>query len=134
MTQPELHHSKKHHKQVALITGSRRGIGLGIAVDLSRTGFDSKAGMAMMTALFAARLAEYGIGVFEIRPGIIATDLTDPVKNRYDKLIQDGITPIRRWGKPQDVGQAVAAIARGHFSFSTGEVFNIDGGFHLKIL
>ena len=268
MTQSESHHSKTHHKHVALITGSRRGIGLGVAVELAHAGFDvvlnasspigvageamekvetagaqtayiqadisqkedrehlisriktrfgrldilvnnagvaplvrddilaateesfdrlisinlkgpyfltqlaanwmieqkkehpnrtpiiinissisvytaspsrgdyciSKAGMAMMTALFAARLAEYGIGVFEIRPGIIATDLTDPVKDRYDKLIRDGITPIRRWGKPQDVGQAVAAIARGHFSFSTGEVFNIDGGFHLKIL
>ena len=94
----------------------------------------SKAGMAMMTALFAARLAEYGIGVFEIRPGIVATDLTDPVKDRYDELIKSGITPIHRWGKPQDVGRAVVAIARGHFPFSTGEVFNVDGGFHLKIL
>ena len=268
MTQSESHHSKTHHKHVALITGSRRGIGLGIAVELARAGLDvvlnatspidtageaiekvqtsgsqaeyiqadisqkedreylisetrdrlgrldtlvnnagvaplvrddilvateesfdrlisinlkgpyflsqlaanwmieqknehprrspniinissisaytaspnrgdyciSKAGIAMMTALFAARLAEHGIGVYEIRPGIVATDLTAPVKDRYDKLIQDGITPIRRWGKPQDVGQAVAAIARGHFSFSTGEVFNIDGGFHLKML
>ena len=94
----------------------------------------SKAGMAMMTALFAARLAEFGIGVFEIRPGIIATDLTEPVKDKYDTLIEEGLTPIRRWGKPQDVGQAVAAIAKGHFNFSTGEVFNIDGGYHLRVL
>jgi NAD(P)-dependent dehydrogenase (short-subunit alcohol dehydrogenase family) len=94
----------------------------------------SKAGISMMTALFAARLAEHGIGVYEIRPGIVATDLTDSVKEQYDKRISEGLTPICRWGQPEDVGQAAAAIALGHFSFSTGEVFNIDGGFHLKIL
>jgi len=94
----------------------------------------SKAGISMMTALFAARLAEYGIGVFEIRPGIVATDMTAPVKDRYDPLIRKGLTPIRRWGQPADIGKAVAAIALGYFPFSTGEVFNIDGGFHLRIL
>lgn len=94
----------------------------------------SKAGISMMTALFAARLAEHGIGVYEIRPGIIATDLTAPVKDQYDERISEGLTPIRRWGQPEDVGRAAAAITLGHFSFSTGEVFNIDGGFHLKIL
>lgn len=94
----------------------------------------SKAGLSMTTALFAARLAEYGIGVYEIRPGIIATDMTAAVKDRYDSLIRDGLTPIRRWGVPDDIGRAVAAIAAGSFPFSTGEVFNVDGGFHLRIL
>ncbi len=94
----------------------------------------SKAGVAMMTSLFAARLAPHGIGVFEVRPGIIATDMTGPVKEKYDRLIADGLTPIRRWGTPEDVGSAVAAIAGGAFPFSTGEVINVDGGFHLRRL
>mgnify|MGYP003887874871 FL=1 len=94
----------------------------------------SKAGLGMMTALWAARLAEYGIGVYEIRPGVIATDMTGGVKEKYDALIAQGAWPIRRWGTPEDVGRAVAAIARGDFPFSTGEVFNVDGGFHLRIL
>jgi NAD(P)-dependent dehydrogenase (short-subunit alcohol dehydrogenase family) len=80
-------------------------------------------------------LAEFGINVFEIRPGIIATDLTSVVKDKYDKLIlEDGLTPIRRWGLPEDIGKAVAAIAEGLFPFSTGEVINVDGGFHLHRL
>lgn len=95
----------------------------------------TKAGLSMMTQLFAARLAEHGIGVYEIRPGIIATDMTGPVKAKYDKLIfEDGITPLRRWGKPDDIAQAVIAIAKGYFPFSTGEVINVDGGFHLRTL
>jgi 3-oxoacyl-[acyl-carrier protein] reductase len=94
----------------------------------------SKAGVSMMTALYAARLAEYGIGVYEVRPGIIKTDMTAGVKERYDDLIAQGVTPIRRWGVPDDIGRAVAAIARDSFPFSTGEVFNVDGGFHLRIL
>ncbi len=94
----------------------------------------SKAGLGMMTALWAARLAGYGIGVYEIRPGVIATDMTGGVREKYDKLIAEGAWPIRRWGEPSDVGRAVAAIARGDFPFSTGEVFNVDGGFHLRTL
>lgn len=94
----------------------------------------AKAALAMLTPLFAARLAEHGIQVFEIRPGIIATDMTGPVKARYDQLIANGLTPIARWGRPEDVGKAVAAIAQGLFPFSTGEVFNVDGGFHLRRL
>ena len=94
----------------------------------------SKAGLSMMTALYASRLAEYGIGVYEIRPGVIATDMTGPVKEKYDRLISEGAWPIRRWGKPDDVGRAVASIARRDFPFSTGEVFHVDGGFHLKAL
>jgi 3-oxoacyl-[acyl-carrier protein] reductase len=94
----------------------------------------SKAGMAMMTKLFATRLADEGISVFEVRPGVIATDMTAKVKEKYDELIASGLTPIRRWGTPEDVGRAVAAIAAGSFSFSTGEVINVDGGFHLRRL
>lgn len=94
----------------------------------------SKAGVSMMTKLFADRLAEYGINVYEIRPGIIATDMTKAVKEKYDALIAGGLTPIARWGLPEDIGKAVAAIASGAFPFSTGEVINVDGGFHLRRL
>ncbi len=94
----------------------------------------SKAGVAMMTALFADRLAEYGINVYELRPGIVATDMTRVVKEKYDRLIGGGVTPIRRWGQPEDVGRAVVAIAEGYFPFSTGEVINVDGGFHMQRL
>lgn len=94
----------------------------------------AKAGLAMMTKLFAARLAEYRIGVYEIRPGVIETDMTGPVKEKYDKLFAGGLAPINRWGKPDDIGRAVTAIASGAFPYSTGEVFNVDGGFHLRVL
>ena len=94
----------------------------------------AKAALSMLTPLFAARLAEHGINVYEIRPGIIATDMTGPVKDKYDKLIAEGLTPIQRWGMPEDVGKAVAAIAQDLFPFSTGEVINVDGGFHLRRL
>src|SRR5262249_17153214 len=94
----------------------------------------SKDGLSMMTRLFAARLAGHGINVYEVRPGITRTDLTAPSKEKYDRLIADGLTPIRRWGTPEDVGRAVAAIAGGALPFSTGEVINVDGGFHLRTL
>ncbi len=94
----------------------------------------SKAGIAMMTQLYANRLAEFGIPVFEIRPGVIETDMTAGVKEKYDHLIAEGLTPIQRWGQPEDVGRAVVAIAQGYFPFSTGEVINVDGGFHLRRL
>jgi NAD(P)-dependent dehydrogenase (short-subunit alcohol dehydrogenase family) len=94
----------------------------------------SKAALSMLTPLFAARLAEHGINVYEIRPGVIATDMTAGVKEKYDTLIQGGLAPIKRWGTPADIGKAVAAIAEGRLPFSTGEVINVDGGFHLKVL
>jgi 3-oxoacyl-[acyl-carrier protein] reductase len=94
----------------------------------------AKAALAMLTPLFASRLAEDGILVYEIRPGIIATDMTGPVKDKYEKLIAEGLTPIKRWGLPQDIGRAVVAIAEGALPFSTGEVINVDGGFHLRRL
>jgi NAD(P)-dependent dehydrogenase (short-subunit alcohol dehydrogenase family) len=79
-------------------------------------------------------LAEFGINVYEVRPGVISTDMTEGVKEKYDRLIEQGAWLIKRWGQPGDIGRAVAAIARGDFPFSTGEVFNIDGGFHLRTL
>ena len=95
----------------------------------------SKAGMGMMTQLYADRLAEFGIPVFEIRPGIIQTDMTSSVQEKYDRLIlEQGLTPIRRWGQPDDVAKAVAAIALGYLPYSTGEVINVDGGFHMHRL
>ena len=94
----------------------------------------SKAALSMLTPLFAVRLAEHGIRVYEIRPGIIATDMTGPVKAKYDALIADGLTPLARWGTPEDVGKAVSAIVQGLLPFSTGEVINVDGGFHLRHL
>lgn len=94
----------------------------------------SKAGLSMMTKLYAARLANEGIRVYEIRPGVISTDMTAGVKEKYDRLIDADLTPIKRWGTPEDVGRAVAAIATGLLPFSTGEVINVDGGFHLRRL
>lgn len=94
----------------------------------------SKAGVGMLTKLFADQLAEHGINVYEIRPGIIETSMTQVVKEKYDRLIDEGVTPIRRWGQPQDIAQAVVAIAEGYLPFSTGEVINVDGGFHLQRL
>jgi 3-oxoacyl-[acyl-carrier protein] reductase len=95
----------------------------------------AKAGLAMTAKLYAARLAEYGINVYEIRPGIVDTDMTGPVRERYDDLIHNqGITPIRRWGLPEDVGRAVVAVAQDLLPFSTGQVIDVDGGFHRRRL
>ena len=94
----------------------------------------SKAGISMVTKLFADRLAEYGISVFEVQPGIIATDMTAVVREKYDRLIADGLTPIRRIGLPEDIGKAVAALASGAFDFCTGTVIHADGGFHIQRL
>ncbi len=94
----------------------------------------SKAGISMMTKLFADRLAGENILVYEIRPGIIATDMTAVVKEKYDKLIAEGLLPVKRWGYPEDIAKAVAGIALGYLNYSTGEVINVDGGFHLQRL
>jgi NAD(P)-dependent dehydrogenase (short-subunit alcohol dehydrogenase family) len=88
----------------------------------------SKAGIAMNTQLFAARLGEYGINVYEVRPGVIKTDMTATVTEKYDNLIENGLTVQKRWGYPDDIGRAVAALAIGDFPYSTGSVFMIDGG------
>ena len=91
----------------------------------------SKAGMSMMTRLFAVRLGEYDIPVYEVRPGIIETDMTAGVKEKYDNLIEGGLTIQKRWGKPEDVGRAVASLASGDLSYSTGQVIMVDGGLTL---
>ena len=88
----------------------------------------SKAGLSMATQLFAVRLGEFNIPVFEVRPGIIRTDMTAGVKRKYDKMIEEGLCVQQRWGEPEDVGKAVAALAKGDFMYSTGQVIMIDGG------
>jgi NAD(P)-dependent dehydrogenase (short-subunit alcohol dehydrogenase family) len=94
----------------------------------------SKAGLAMASQLWATRLAADGIQVMELRPGIMATDMTAGVKDKYDALLASGLVPQMRWGRPEDVGHAVESILAGHFPFSTGDVINLDGGFHLRRL
>jgi 3-oxoacyl-[acyl-carrier protein] reductase len=94
----------------------------------------SKAGLAMAAQLWATRLADEGIQVTELRPGIMATDMTAGVKEKYDALIAEGLVPQKRWGTPADLGAAVTSLLHHHFPFSTGEVINIDGGFHLRRL
>ena len=94
----------------------------------------SKAGLSMVTTLFADRLAEYGIPVNEVRPGIIATDMTSKVQEKYDNLIADGLLPISRWGYPEDIAAAVWTLCNGSLPYMTGQVINTDGGFHLRRL
>lgn len=94
----------------------------------------SKSGVSMMTKLYADRLSEYGINVYEIRPGIIETKMTRASKGKYDTFIDRGGLPISRWGLPSDVGKAVVAIATDLLPYSTGEVINVDGGYHLRRL
>jgi len=94
----------------------------------------AKAGLAMMTQLYADRLGNEKIQVFEVCPGVIATDMTGPVKEKYDKQIAEGLSPIKRWGQPEDVAKAVSAICADYFPFSTGQRINVDGGFHLRRL
>ncbi len=94
----------------------------------------SKAGVSMITKLFAHRLAEYGIPVNEIRPGIIATDMTATVQEKYDRLIEDGLLPIQRWGQPEDIAKTLWALVSGSLPYMTGQSIDIDGGFHMKRL
>lgn len=94
----------------------------------------SKAGVSMITKLFADRLAEYGIVVNEIRPGIIATDMTSTVQGKYDALIEGGLLPIKRWGQPEDVASAVMALCNGSLPYVTGQSIDVDGGFHIRRL
>lgn len=94
----------------------------------------SKAGLSMGTRVMAARLAEFGIDCFEVRPGLILTDMTAPVKEKYDRLIADGLTLERRWGMPDDLGRVVAAALRGDLPYSTGQILVVDGGFTVDVL
>ncbi len=94
----------------------------------------SKAGVSMITTLFADRLAESGICVNEVRPGIIQTGMTSTVKEKYDNLIEGGLLPIKRWGQPGDIAKAVLALVNGSLPYMTGQALNIDGGFHIRRL
>jgi NAD(P)-dependent dehydrogenase (short-subunit alcohol dehydrogenase family) len=94
----------------------------------------SKAGVSMITTLFADRLAEYGITVNEIRPGIIETGMTQKVKEKYDALIDAGLLPIQRWGQPSDVANAVWILCNGSLPYVTGQSIDVDGGFHIRRL
>jgi 3-oxoacyl-[acyl-carrier protein] reductase len=94
----------------------------------------SKAGLAMATQLWAHRLAEYGVAVYEVRPGVIHTDMSAQVAETYNRLIAGGLTVENRWGEPDDVGRAVAVLARGELTYATGNVFNIDGGLTIRRL
>ena len=88
----------------------------------------------MVTKLFADRLAEYNIVVNEVRPGIIATDMTSGVQEKYDNLIEDGLLPIKRWGRPEDIADAVFALCSGALPYVTGQAIDVDGGFHIRRL
>jgi NAD(P)-dependent dehydrogenase (short-subunit alcohol dehydrogenase family) len=94
----------------------------------------SKAGLSMAARLFAARLAADGIPVYEVRPGIIATDMTAGVRDVYDRRIAEGLVPEQRWGQADDVGRAVAALVRGDVPYATGTIVNVDGGLSLPRL
>jgi NAD(P)-dependent dehydrogenase (short-subunit alcohol dehydrogenase family) len=88
----------------------------------------SKAGLSMATQLFAARLAEHGIPVFEVRPGLITTAMSAPVREKYSARMAEGLTPIRRWGLPEEVGKAVASLATGAIPYNIGQPIHVDGG------
>lgn len=92
----------------------------------------AKTGLAMMNQLFAVRLAEADIACFEVRPGIIRTDMTAPARARYDELIAQGLSPVQRWGEPEEVGRTVAALAERRLPFNTGDAFHVDGGLHIR--
>lgn len=94
----------------------------------------SKAAISIVTKLFAVKLAEYGINVYEIQPGIIKTDMTKVAEEKYNKLFEDGLTPIKRWGYPEDIANVVSAIAEFKFKYTTGQVIKVDGGFTLQTL
>ncbi len=105
------------------------------AVSLNRGEYCiSKAGLAMVNKLWATRLAEHGVQVYELRPGVMATDMTSAVKEKYEKQLAEGLVPMKRWGTAEDVGSAVGALLSGQFPFSTGEVIYIDGGLHIQRL
>ena len=123
------------------ITGKKRGTIINISscsASVSSTNRGeycvSKAGISMLTQLYADRLANDGIYVFEIRPGIIVTDMTSKVRDKYDKMIDDGIFPIARWGTTEDVANAVSVFASDAFLYTTGNHIDVDGGFHIKRL
>lgn len=94
----------------------------------------SKAAISQAARIFADRLSQYGINVYEVRPGIVKTDMTAPVRGKYDKLIEEGLVPQKRWGFPEDIGKAVAALAKGCFEYSTGLILEVSGGMNMRRL
>jgi 3-oxoacyl-[acyl-carrier protein] reductase len=118
--------SDLNSRRVAVVTG---GAG-GIAPERGEYAM-SKAAVAMMSKLFAIRLAAHGIAVYEVRPGLIKTAMTAVAQDRFDKLLAGGFTPINRWGQPEDVGRAVATMAAGDLPFTTGAAIQVDGGMHI---
>jgi NAD(P)-dependent dehydrogenase (short-subunit alcohol dehydrogenase family) len=138
LTQADAPHRLAGTSSPALSTGFKVVFVTSISADTASTNRGdycvSKAGLAMAVQLWATRLAAEGIQVVELRPGIMATDMTAGVSDKYDHLIASGLVPQRRWGTPDDVGLAVAAVLRGSLPFSTGAVIPIDGGFHLRRL
>lgn len=124
-----------------LLSASRRGTIINVssisafAASSNRADYCiAKSGMQMMTWLLADRLAEHAIAVYEVCPGVIASDMTAPVKEKYDQLFAAGLAPLRRWGEPEDVARAVVMLASGVLSYSTGERLHVDGGFHIRRL
>ena len=116
------------HRSIVVISSANAGLAAPERPDYCM----SKTALSMMAKMFALRLAPHGIGVYEIRPGIIRTDMTAPVAAKYDCWIADGVVPERRWGEPEDIGRAVATLASGAMPFSTGGAFEVGGGFHLR--
>jgi NAD(P)-dependent dehydrogenase (short-subunit alcohol dehydrogenase family) len=118
------------HRSIITISSANAFL---VAPDRPEYGF-SKTGLSMMTKMFAAELGPHAIAAYEVRPGIIRTDMTAAVREKYDRLIADGLTPIARWGEPADVGRTVATLAAGAMPFSTGAAFHVDGGLHIHKL
>lgn len=138
LTQAVVRHWRSGKHTPALSTGFKIIFVTSISADTASVNRGdyciSKAGLAMAAQLWATRLAEEAIQVVELRPGIMATDMTAGVKEKYDKLLADGLVPQRRWGTAEDVGLAVRSVIAGHLPFSTGAVIPVDGGFHLRRL
>ena len=119
-----------HHRSVVTISSSNAVIAAPERAEYAI----AKTGLSMMTKVFALRLASAGICCYEIRPGVIRTDMTKVAQAKYDKLIGEGLTPIARWGEPDDVGRAAATLACGEMPFVTGDAVNVDGGLHIQRL
>ncbi|MGI8672020.1 MAG: 3-ketoacyl-ACP reductase [Luteitalea sp.] len=138
LTQAVVNHWLAKHHDAALPGGFKVIFVTSISADTASINRGeyciSKAGLAMTSQLWAVRLAAEGVQVLELRPGIMATDMTSGVKDKYDALIAEGLVPQRRWGSAEDVGRAVRAVLAGHFPFTTGDVIHLDGGFHIRRL
>lgn len=122
--------SSEHFRSIVTVSSVNAFMAGGTRADYSI----SKAALTMLVKLYAVRLADAGIRCYEIRPGIMRTDMTSSVRAQYDKRIADGLVPIKRWGEPEDVGRCVAMLAAGELAFSTGEAVHVDGGLHIQTL